>query len=74
MFVVLQMGMGKTACAVGAIQKNPPPPGWRANRSYQKLRRRDHLCERPGSRRRTRRPSGTSALACWPCLLRTFLF
>ena len=40
-----QMGMGKTACAVGAIQMNPPPEGWRANRAYQGLRLRDHLCE-----------------------------
>lgn len=39
------MGMGKTACAVGAIQLNPPPAGWRKNRQWQNLRRRDHLCE-----------------------------
>lgn len=45
----LQMGMGKTACAVGAIQMNPPPADWRANRSYQKLRLRDHLCELAGA-------------------------
>lgn len=37
--------MGKTACAVGAIQMNPPPKGWRKNRAYQTLRARDHLCE-----------------------------
>lgn len=42
------MGMGKTACAVGAIQMNPPPEGWRANRAWQGLRLRDHLCECPG--------------------------
>lgn len=40
-----QMGMGKTACAVGAIQMNPPPEGWRANRKWQSPRFRDHLCE-----------------------------
>jgi hypothetical protein len=39
------MGMGKTACAVGAIQLNRPPEDWRKNRSYQTLRARDHLCE-----------------------------
>jgi SNF2 family DNA or RNA helicase len=42
-WIALQMGMGKTACAVGAIQMNPPPEGWRANRAYQSLRLRDHL-------------------------------
>jgi hypothetical protein len=41
----VQMGMGKTACAVGAIQLNRPPEDWRKNRSYQTLRARDHLCE-----------------------------
>jgi hypothetical protein len=41
----VQMGMGKTACAVGAIQMNPPPADWRKNRAYQSLRARDHLCE-----------------------------
>ena len=40
-----QMGMGKTACAVGAIQLNPPPADWRKNRSYQSLRAQDHLCK-----------------------------
>ena len=45
LFVSAQMGMGKTACAVGAIQLNPPPEDWRKNRSYQSLRARDHLCE-----------------------------
>ncbi len=42
---LLQMGMGKTACAIGAIQMHPPPPGWRANRAWRSLRARDHLCE-----------------------------
>ena len=42
------MGMGKTACAVGAIQLNPPPEDWRKNRKYQTLRQGDHLCERAG--------------------------
>jgi hypothetical protein len=41
----VQMGMGKTACAVGAIQLNRPPEDWRKNRSYQTLRARDHLCK-----------------------------
>ena len=39
------MGVGKTACAVGAVQLNRPPENWRKNRSYQTLRARDHLCE-----------------------------
>lgn len=39
----LQMGMGKTACAVGAIQMNPPPADWRKNRAWQSLRREDML-------------------------------
>ncbi|KAL4443632.1 hypothetical protein ABPG75_011369 [Micractinium tetrahymenae] len=42
-WIALQMGMGKTACAVGAIQLNPPPAGWRKNRAWQSLRREDML-------------------------------
>ncbi|KAI7841185.1 hypothetical protein COHA_005151 [Chlorella ohadii] len=42
-WIALEMGMGKTACAIGAIQMHPPPPGWRANRAWRSLRARDHL-------------------------------
>ncbi|KAL4447266.1 hypothetical protein ABPG77_007299 [Micractinium sp. CCAP 211/92] len=42
-WIALQMGMGKTACAVGAIQMNPPPADWRKNRAWQSLRREDML-------------------------------
>ena len=41
----VEMGLGKTACAVGIVQLNRPPAGWRRNRSFQTLRARDHLCE-----------------------------
>lgn len=44
---IIQMGMGKTACAVGAIQMNPPPADWRKNRAWQSLRREDMLGEQP---------------------------
>lgn len=47
----IQMGMGKTACAVGAVQMNPPPAGWRKNRAWQTLRREDMLGEQPSSQK-----------------------
>jgi len=43
--VPLQVGMGKTACAVAITQLNPPPAGWRQNRAYQTLRANDYLGE-----------------------------
>ena len=64
----LQMGMGKTAFAIGAIQMNPPPAGWRANRAGCSRRVRDHLGERDNRTAlcplgRCRSPGTTAKLA-----------
>ncbi|KAL4452380.1 hypothetical protein ABPG75_008042 [Micractinium tetrahymenae] len=39
----MQMGMGKTACAVAVAVLNKPPDGWRRNRVFQTLRKADYL-------------------------------
>ncbi|KAL4443224.1 hypothetical protein ABPG75_010961 [Micractinium tetrahymenae] len=42
-WVVPQVGMGKTLCAVAVTVLNPLPPGWRKNRAYQTACAGDHL-------------------------------
>ncbi|PSC70354.1 serine threonine kinase isoform A [Micractinium conductrix] len=42
-WAALEVGMGKTACAVAITQLNPPPEGWCKKRAHQSLRRYDHL-------------------------------
>lgn len=43
--VALEVGMGKTACAVAVTQLNPPDAEWRKNRAHQTPRAHDYLCE-----------------------------
>lgn len=64
------MGMGKTACAIGAIQMNRPPPGWRANRAWRSLRARDHLGEQiwHGTVLHMLGDSAFSTASCWVAL------
>jgi hypothetical protein len=44
-WLALEMGMGKTACAIGTILLNREPEGWRQEREWQEPSEDDYLGE-----------------------------